>query len=55
MIPNSHGYGMEYQSIDNKNLSSHLRNWAAREFGEENAVIKLQHPYLRIERMHISS
>lgn len=28
-------------SIDNKNLSSHLRNWAAREFDEENAVIKL--------------
>ena len=34
-------------SIDNKNLSSHLRNWAAREFGEENAdeIVNIMNEY----------
>lgn len=37
-------------SIDNSNLSDHLRNWASREFGEKNAdeIVSIMNEYYRL-------
>ena len=37
-------------SIDNSNLSDHLRNWASREFGEKNAdeIVGIMNEYYRL-------
>lgn len=37
-------------SIDNSNLSVHLRNWASREFGEKNAdeIVSIMNEYYRL-------
>lgn len=37
-------------SIDNSNLSDHLRNWASREFGERNAdeIVSIMNEYYRL-------
>lgn len=37
-------------SIDNSNLSDHLRNWASREFGENNAdeIVSIMNEYYRL-------
>ena len=37
-------------SIDNSNLSEHLRNWASREFGEKNAdeIVSIMNEYYRL-------